>query len=93
LSYTLLDMKQLVKYRNIHIIHININLFLHELPFSKTKINLVIHRSHNGLVTVTKIKIYLRLFSQGVAFDLLSAHQIHFQLFFEVKKHGKFPNA
>ena len=26
-------------------------------------------------------------------FDLLSAHQIHFPLFFEVKKRGKFPNA
>ena len=26
-------------------------------------------------------------------FDLLPAHQIHFQLFFEVKKRGKFPNA
>ena len=24
-------------------------------------------------------------------FDLLSAHQIHFQLFFEVTKRGKFP--
>ena len=67
--------------------------FLHELPFSKTKTNLAIQHSHYGLVTITKIKIYLRLFFQGVVFDLLSAHQIHFQLFFEVKKRGKFLNA
>ena len=73
----------------IHIIHIN--LFLHVLPFSKTKINLVIQHSHNGLITITKVKIYLRLFFQGVVFDLLSAHQIHY--IFEVKKRGKFPNA
>ena len=26
-------------------------------------------------------------------FDLLPVHQIHFQLYFEVKKLGKFPNA
>ena len=39
---------------------------LHELPFSKTKINLVIHHSHNGLVTITKVKIHLRLFFQGI---------------------------
>ena len=75
----------------IHIIHIN--LFLHELPFSKTKINFAIHHSHNGIDLVTKIKIYLRLFFQGVVFDLLPAHQIYFQLFFEMKKHWKFPNA
>ena len=74
-------------------IHIHINLFLHELPFSKTEVNLVLHHSHNGLVTITKIKVYLRLFFQGVVFVLLSAHQIHFQLFFEMKKRGKFPNA
>ena len=67
--------------------------FLHELPFSKTKINSVIHHSHNGLVTITKSKIYLRLFLQGIVFDLFSTHQIHFQLFFEVKKRGQFPNA
>ena len=73
--------------------NIHINFFLHELPFSKTKINLAIRHSHNGLVTITKIKIYLRLFFQGVVFDFLSAYQIHFQLFFEVKKRGKFPNA
>ena len=72
---------------------INGILFLHELPFSKTKINLAIHHSHNGLITITKIKIYLRLFFQGVVFDLLSAHQINFQLVVEVKKRGKFPNA
>ena len=47
----------------IHIIHIN--LFLHKLPFSKTKINFGIHHSHNGIDLVTKIKIYLRLFFQG----------------------------
>ena len=63
-------------------IHIHINLFLHELPSSKTKVNLTIHHSHKGSVTITKIKIYLRLFFQGVVFDLLSAHQIHFQLFY-----------
>ena len=67
--------------------------FLHELPFSKTKINLAMHHSHNGLITIRKIKIYLKLFFQGVVFDLLSAHKTHFQLFFEVKKRGKFPNA
>ena len=26
-------------------------------------------------------------------FDSFSAHQIHFQLFFEVTERGKFPNA
>ena len=26
-------------------------------------------------------------------FDLFSAHQIHFQLFFKVIERGKFPNA
>ena len=67
--------------------------FLHELPFRKTKINLAMHHSHNGLITITKIKIYLRVFFQGIVFGLLSAHQIHVKLFFEVKKRGKFPNA
>ena len=33
------------------------------------------------------------MFFQGVVFDLLAAHQIHFQLFFEVKKRGKLPNV
>ena len=62
--------------------------FLIQIPYP-----IHIHRSLSGLVSITKIKICLRLFFQGVAFDLLSAHQIHFQLFFEVKKRGKFPNA
>ena len=38
-------------------------------------------------------RISNRLFFQGVVFDLLSAHQIHFQVFFEVTKRGKFPNT
>ena len=66
----------------------HINLLLHELPFSKTKINLAIHHGHNGLVKIAKIKIYLWLFFQGVVFDFLSAHQINFQLFSEVKSMG-----
>ena len=68
--------------------HNYISLFLHELPVSKTKINLAIHHSHKGLVTITKIKTYLKLFSLGVVFDLLQGHQINFQLFFEVKSVG-----
>ena len=84
----------LCDYWKLYHIHINILTYvLHELPFSKTKINLAIHHSHNGLVTITKSKIYLRLFFQGVVYDVLSAHQIHFQLFFEVTERGKFPNA
>ena len=55
--------------------------------------NLAIHHSYHSLATVTKIKIDLRLFFQEVVFDLLSAGQIHFQLFFEVTERGRFPNA
>ena len=66
----------------------HINIFLHELPFSKSKINLAIHHSHNGVVTITKIKIYLRLFFQEVVFDVFSAHQINFQLFLKSKSVG-----
>ena len=41
--------------------YIHINLFLHQLLFSKIKVNLAIHHSHNALITITKIKIFLKI--------------------------------
>ena len=78
---------------NTVLIHIYINLFLHELPLSKTNINLAIHHSHNGLVTITKITIYLMLFFQGVVFDFIVSSLHTFSVVFEVKKRRNFPNA
>jgi len=69
-------------------IHIHINLFLHELPFSKTKINLAIHHIHNGLNTIAKIKIYLRLFFQRSCFTYCQLIKYIFSCFLKWKSVG-----
>ena len=80
----------------IHILFIFIlTYFYTNNPLAKLKYtkqySIIVQIHHNGLTIIrkVKIKIHLRLFFQGVVFDLLSAHQIQ-SVGSQVTKRGKF---